>query len=729
MPNIMPVKAEEVAASLVREFLSRKGLKRTIACMDEEHPRTDASINNRSDLRHILHLDSLYKKNKAQDCPLKSMLEIIVRHHIEGDNDRTGFNSNVIQTRSTTEKSPTLTQRVYDSPRSEENTTGFFFNKTNVSRSITEVVCPSHGTFSSFESSDTPPTTTPRQIWSQSLSTENLQERQHVTSFLDNDRSAKSDSFSDKNRTSRLRRGMMAGPIASSAQESKRKHQTRRMAGANSLLSNYEDNRNTRDGPPLVVQSHSIVPGLKGLSAADPLRASQLPNGTLEKGIEVGKEKSRISRTKSMAIQNVDVHMSEMILDDIDDDDEFRKLSRVSFHSSSFPQPSSEGEPMDQHTASALKELILGSRSSCFNAEWRSQSFTFSDIPDLSYGIVQKKGGPCGVLASVQACVLQKLLFEGTGADSGFMRLRPSGAARTKCLVLATAELLWRAGEGRTATIAITSGRNHFTPTGHGRSDGILEKIIRIHVDNLKDLQLLVEQHIQQFESGSLGCLLLTISVILSRSIGLVKGDMDVPTTALIGAHGYCTQELVNLLLCGRAVSNVFNDNMELDSGDGNLTLLKGISSRCDIGLLSLFEHYNICKVGSYLKTPKFPIWVVCSESHFSVLFGLRKELLSDCWEVREFDLYYYDGLTNQQEEICLTLCMYGTLMIRPFQVPRVEPMLTRTSFPLWNTAYGPDGKMPLSVGMTLSPFFDWLVVRRAQNGFSASLIVRHCSY
>uniref|UniRef100_A0AAY5L3K0 Ubiquitin carboxyl-terminal hydrolase MINDY n=1 Tax=Esox lucius TaxID=8010 RepID=A0AAY5L3K0_ESOLU len=459
MPNIMPVKAEEVAASLVREFLSRKGLKRTIACMDEEHPRTDASINNRSDLRHILHLDSLYKKNKAQDCPLKSMLEIIVRHHIEGDNDRTGFNSNVIQTRSTTEKSPTLTQRVYDSPRSEENTTGFFFNKTNVSRSITEVVCPSHGTFSSFESSDTPPTTTPRQIWSQSLSTENLQERQHVTSFLDNDRSAKSDSFSDKNRTSRLRRGMMAGPIASSAQESKRKHQTRRMAGANSLLSNYEDNRNTRDGPPLVVQSHSIVPGLKGLSAADPLRASQLPNGTLEKGIEVGKEKSRISRTKSMAIQNVDVHMSEMILDDIDDDDEFRKLSRVSFHSSSFPQPSSEGEPMDQHTAS---------------------------------------GGPCGVLASVQACVLQKLLFEGTGADSGFMRLRPSGAARTKCLVLATAELLWRAGEGRTATIAITSGRNHFTPTGHGRSDGILEKIIRIHVDNLKDLQLLVEQHIQQ---------------------------------------------------------------------------------------------------------------------------------------------------------------------------------------------------------------------------------------
>ncbi|TRY95207.1 hypothetical protein DNTS_010018, partial [Danionella cerebrum] len=55
---------EEVSASLVREYLSRKGLKKTIACMDEELPRTQFSINNRSDLRTILHLEGLYKKNK-----------------------------------------------------------------------------------------------------------------------------------------------------------------------------------------------------------------------------------------------------------------------------------------------------------------------------------------------------------------------------------------------------------------------------------------------------------------------------------------------------------------------------------------------------------------------------------------------------------------------------------------------------------------------------------------
>lgn len=56
-------------------------------------------------------------------------------------------------------------------------------------------------------------------------------------------------------------------------------------------------------------------------------------------------------------------------------------------------------------------------------------------------------------------------------------------------------------------------------------------------------------------------------------------------------------QELVNLLLCGRAVPNVFDGDVRLDSGEGNTTLLKGIKSRCDIGLLSLFEHYNLCEV------------------------------------------------------------------------------------------------------------------------------------
>ena len=77
-----------------------------------------------------------------------------------------------------------------------------------------------------------------------------------------------------------------------------------------------------------------------------------------------------------------------------------------------------------------------------------------------------------------------------------------------------------------------------------------------------------------------------------------VKSDMDEPNGKLMGAHGYCTQEMVNLLLGGRGVSNVFNDTVTLDGAPGEKsTVLQGVSKRSDVGLLSLFEHYKSCQV------------------------------------------------------------------------------------------------------------------------------------
>lgn len=67
---------------------------------------------------------------------------------------------------------------------------------------------------------------------------------------------------------------------------------------------------------------------------------------------------------------------------------------------------------------------------------------------------------------------------------------------------------------------------------------------------------------------------------------------MDDETCSLIGRNGTCSLELVNLILTGRAVSNVFDNNLQLGS-----CLLRGVSRRSDIGLLSLYEHYNSCQV------------------------------------------------------------------------------------------------------------------------------------
>lgn len=65
-------------------------------------------------------------------------------------------------------------------------------------------------------------------------------------------------------------------------------------------------------------------------------------------------------------------------------------------------------------------------------------------------------------------------------------------------------------------------------------------------------------------------------------------------------------------------------------------------------------------QVGSYYKTPRLPVWVICSESHFSVLFSLKRNLLSDWKAERNFDLYYYDGLSNQEEAIRLSVSKFA---------------------------------------------------------------------
>lgn len=89
----------------------------------------------------------------------------------------------------------------------------------------------------------------------------------------------------------------------------------------------------------------------------------------------------------------------------------------------------------------------------------------------------------------------------------------------------------------------------------------------------------------------------------------------------------------MNLLLCGQAVPNVFDGRMDLGGGMS----LKGIPSNVEVGFLTLLESLNFCKVGQQLKCPKWPIWVVGSESHYTVLFAWDTNVQSENeYEARE---------------------------------------------------------------------------------------------
>jgi hypothetical protein len=168
-----------------------------------------------------------------------------------------------------------------------------------------------------------------------------------------------------------------------------------------------------------------------------------------------------------------------------------------------------------------------------------------------------------------------------------------------------------------------------------------MESTVLYTASSQDDLRKLLLTHsMQLLEPKGNGLVLFVLSVVFTRGIDRIQSERDSVTGSiekLIGGHDYCTQDLVNLLLCGQACSNVFDGNQVLDGkseSDPSAVILKGIPSRCDVGFLSLFEAYDYMVVGSNLKTPFHNIWVICSESHYSVLFCDPKLL-----QLQSFDM------------------------------------------------------------------------------------------
>lgn len=68
--------------------------------------------------------------------------------------------------------------------------------------------------------------------------------------------------------------------------------------------------------------------------------------------------------------------------------------------------------------------------------------------------------------------------------------------------------------------------------------------------------------------------------------------------------------------------------------------------------------RYQYIVVGEHYKRPTNPVWVVCCESHFTCLFAADTRALNDR---KPFDLFYYDGLANQDEVIRFTVTHSAT--------------------------------------------------------------------
>lgn len=62
----------------------------------------------------------------------------------------------------------------------------------------------------------------------------------------------------------------------------------------------------------------------------------------------------------------------------------------------------------------------------------------------------------------------------------------------------------------------------------------------------------------------------------MTKGIDKIDNEVDMKDNPLIGNHGHCTQELVNLFITGQASSNCFDGKKELED---NFTL-HGISQK-----------------------------------------------------------------------------------------------------------------------------------------------------
>ncbi|XP_077979165.1 putative ubiquitin carboxyl-terminal hydrolase MINDY-4 [Glandiceps talaboti] len=673
---------ESLTASLVREFLARKGFKNTLETMDSEFPRTKDSISNRVQLAKELSIEKLLKRNKEQEIPYRTMLEVIVK-----------FLLDKLASKNT---SPTDSSSTKERPSTSKGSRTGKPSKTGTWDLEGDMEVLDLGGLPQSDVSFPQRTTTIKKSSSSrpaaKFESEPIQERTdyHKPSMLiedvdtivdDKPKEDKSPSKVTRPVSAINKHRGMSGPILSNQDDQGRRRGKKSSpftsSGYSSNLDYYLKNENPLEMPSDKIEIDDKIES----SEFDKTVSSQSIRSDNSKGnlknkdnvitkildderdgsniLERKTSEEKISkRPKSGVPANSKSVKSYGDVEFGDIDDEETNLGDLQLG----PLPRAQlkniidAKPITLQQAMELKNLVFGSPSATFNKEWRKQGFGFSNTKKLEYGIVQHKGGPCGVLASVQACMLQQLLFGGDKVAT-IVSLNPTRDERSQSLAAGISDILWRAGEKKQAIVTLPSGRSIFSGGGRYKPDQLTETLVLNTFTKYDELVDFISGNVGVFESDDCaGVILLLYSALLSRTIDNVIGDMDEPTNKLMGQHGYCTQEMVNLLLTGTAVSNVFNDVIHLDSGGSDVQILKGVKSRSDLGLLSLFEHYGSCEVGSNLKTPRYPIWVICSESHFSVLFCLKKILLSDWRAERRFDLYYYDGLARQEEEIRLTV-------------------------------------------------------------------------
>ncbi|XP_064140958.1 ubiquitin carboxyl-terminal hydrolase MINDY-3 isoform X2 [Loxodonta africana] len=318
-----------------------------------------------------------------------------------------------------------------------------------------------------------------------------------------------------------------------------------------------------------------------------------------------------------------------------------------------------------------LMELVWGTKSSpglsdTIFCRW-TQGFAFSESEGSA--LEQFEGGPCAVIAPVQAFLLKKLLFS---SEKSSWRDCPEEERKellchTLCDILESAccdnsgsycLVSWLRGKTTEETASISGSPAESSCQVEPSSALAVEELgferfhALIHKRSFGSLSELKDSVLDQYSmwGNKFGVLLFLYSVLLTKGIENIKNEIEDASEPLIDpVYGHGSQSLINLLLTGHAVSNVWDGDRECSG-----MKLLGIHKQAAVGFLTLMEALRYCKllllqshthksgatsslaiqsnfhtVGSYLKSPKYPIWIVGSETHLTVFFAKDMALVA----------------------------------------------------------------------------------------------------
>lgn len=153
---------------------------------------------------------------------------------------------------------------------------------------------------------------------------------------------------------------------------------------------------------------------------------------------------------------------------------------------------------------------------------WYSQGFSFCQEPH--FGLKQGSGGPCGILAVVQAEMLREIMFV---QNQGEVKTRlPELGEHDMSQVLATAvcNVLHRAADGNEVKFLHLEGSSQGLPMQHWEPS---EVSVTSYVTKEDARIALCDSKLQELLMSPMGCVVFLISLIYSRGLDKLVADMD----------------------------------------------------------------------------------------------------------------------------------------------------------------------------------------------------------